>query len=178
MTFVLGLVLVVGVPSFLAQLSNQRLETAGQNIANLMVQTRQRAIRDNTSFKVDVVGTSVRGMGVLGPTELELDGPEASLYADPACYNFGFGSVAPQFQAGFYGTEVSYLPTGIAEGPGAVCITDGSGNILQIGLDSVAGLPKLRKFLPTAHAPAGKEGFYEKTGFDPTNQTANLWVWF
>ncbi len=178
---ILGIVSLVGVPALLNQLHRLRLESAANDIANLMRQTRLRAIRDNTEYSVEVVGTSVFGVGVIDTIELELTDPRAELYsgASPADCQDKYDASGESWG----GEKITWESTGVATdaggggtaGTGAICVTDGRDNVLQIVLPFSAGQPKIRKYLKAVDAPGGNEGFYERTS---GATSAITWTWY
>lgn len=172
--FVLGIAMAIGIPGLISQMGKIRLESSATDVANLMRQTRLRAIRDNVNYTVQVSGSEVHGMGAFGsdPLELEFENPVAVGDGPAVCLDKYDGS-GDTFDAG----SVVYQGTGIATGTGAICIHDGKGNVLQVVVEFPTAQPKIRKYLPAAVAPAG-EGFYEKTGFNTAAGTGNVWVWF
>ncbi len=178
---VIGVMAAVGIPSLLSQLNKVRLEAAASDVANLIRQTRLRAIRDGTQYSVGVAGNTVTGEGVIASVELELDDPSALLYP-------GSGSAVCQDKydgtADTWGGEtILYESTGTAidaggggtTGTGAICLYDGGENVLQVVLEYSAGQPKIRKFLTAADSPTGAEGFFEKTSAATTGST---WTWY
>ncbi len=177
---VIGVVAGVGVPSLLAQLNKVRLEAAAHDVANLMRQTRLRAIRDGTQYSVGVVGNTVVGEGVITTVELELDDPSALIYP-------GGGSADCQDKynpVGTWGGEtITYDSTGTTvdagnggtAGTGAICLYDGGENVLQVVVEYSAGQPKIRKYMTAATSPTGAEGFFEKTSAATTGST---WRWY
>lgn len=175
--FVLGITAAIGIPSALSQLGKLRLESTATDVANLMRQTRLRAIRDNTDYTVAISGNEIVGMGAYGNDPIQLE-PE-----DPvSIYNLGDGAAVclNKYDGGgvFDAAGVVYQGTGVATGTGAICIHDGKGNILQIALLFATTQPKIRKYLPAAASPTGSEGFFEKTGFNVATGTGNVWVWY
>ncbi len=169
---------VVGIPSLLGQLSKVRLESKANEVANLMRQTRLRAIRDNRQYAVAVSGDKVIGETVLGSTEqdqveLEFDDPPIELYDGTGianCQSMYDGSGGT-----WGGTSITYGSTGVAQATGAICIWDGGENILQMVIEFPAGQPKVRKFLKAGDSETGAVGFFEKT----SAQTAgSAWTWY
>ncbi len=175
---VLGIAAAIGVPSLLSQLGKMRLESTAIDVANLMRQTRLRAIRDNAQYTVAISGSDVVGMRAYGTEPLELE-PEAPV----AVYNLG-DSVAVCLNkydgaGGVFDAEsIVYQGSGVATGTGAICIHDGKGNVLQIAVLFATTQPKIRKYLDVATSPTGAEGFFEKTGFNVATETGNVWVWY
>ncbi|MEM7582403.1 MAG: prepilin-type N-terminal cleavage/methylation domain-containing protein [Acidobacteriota bacterium] len=178
---VLSIISVLAIPAFLNQLGRLRLESAASDIANVMNQTRLRAIRDNTEYSIEVVGTSLFGVGVIDVIELELTDDGAELYTaiSPAdCQDKYDGS-----GESWGGTKITWDSTGVAtdaggggtEGTGAVCVFDGEENVLQVVLPFSAGQPKIRKFLKAADAPGGTAGFYERTS---AASSSSIWAWY
>ena len=159
---VLALAALVGLPSLMGQIRKVRLESAAADIANVMRQTRLRAIRDNEQYTVKVDGSAVTGQGLIGEIELEIDDSNISLYTDG-----GSCPAAP---------EIVYDGSGVADVTSAFCVDDGLGNILQVALQSTSGQPKVLKFLQAADAPDGvTAGFYEKTS---TATAGKTWAWY
>ena len=187
---VLVVVLIVGIatavlaPSTLQQLKKARLGSTASNVANLMNQTRLRAIRDNTIYTVQVAasGEEVTGMANYGPQ----DDPELLRLIpqrSTMIYNIGDGTATCLNKydgAGgtFDGDSIVYQGTGLATGTAAICVHDGDGNILQVVVEYPTAQPKIRKFLPATDAPGGNAGFYEKTGFNVDTEESNIWVWY
>lgn len=180
---VIGVMAAVGIPSLLSQLEKVRLEATASDVANLIRQTRLRAIRDGVQYSVGVVGNTVTGEGVIATVELELDDPSAQLYPGSGiavCQDKYDGTAST-----WGGETLIYDTTGTTidaggggdAGTGAICLYDGGDNILQVVLPFSAGQPKIRKFLKAADAPSGGggEGFYEKTSAATTGST---WVWY
>ena len=178
---VLGVIAAVGIPSLLSQLNRVRLESAASDVANLMRQTRLRAIRDNKQHSVAVVGNTVVGEGVVTTVELELTDPSAMIYpgGGPAdCQDKYDGSGET-----WGGETIVYESNGTASdaggggtaGTGAICLYDGGDNILQVVLDFSAGQPKIRKFLTAADSPTGAEGFFERTS---AATSGSIWTWY
>ncbi len=182
MLVALGVLLViaaVGIPSLLSQLARVRLESAANDVANLMRQTRLRAIRDNQQYTVEVDGNNVTGETVVGSTEqssieLEFTNPPIEIYPGggiATCGNKYDGT------GDTWGDDsIVYDSTGVADATGAICLWDGGENILQVVIVFPAGQPKVRKFLKNGDSPtvAGSEGFFEKT----SAVTAATWVWY
>ena len=176
--FVIGFTAAIGVPALLTQLRNLRLESTAADIANLMRQTRLRAIRDNTQYTVSTSGDDVLGMGAFGGNQVTLE-PEdpVRIYqagdGDADCLDRydGLGGV-------FDADSVVYQGSGVATGTGAICIHDGRGNIMQVAIEFATSQPKVRKYLPAAVSPTGNEGFFEKTGFNISTGEGNVWVWY
>ena len=175
---VFGIVAAIGIPSLLTQLARFRLESTATEIANLMRQTRLRAIRDNTDYTVGISGGKVVGMGAFDETPVELV-PE-----DPiAIYEPGDGlavclnqyTTPPDPPATFDGDGVTYQGSGTATGTGAVCVHDGQGNVLQIAVTFPALPPKVRKYMKPGDSPSGAEGFFEKTSAVTAD---SIWVWY
>ncbi len=177
---ILGIISVLGIPALFNQLNRVRLESAANDVANVMRQTRLRAIRDGGQASVEVMGTSVFGLGVTDVIELVLDDQAASIYTavSPAdCQDKYDGS-----GDSWGGDKITWDSTGVAidaggggtTGTGAVCVSDGGDNVLQVVLAFSAGQPKIRKFLKAADAPGG-EGFYERTSAVTTGFT---WTWY
>ena len=178
--FVLGIVAAVGVPTLISQLGKMRLESTAIDVANLMRQTRLRAIRDNAEYTVEISisGDEIVGMGAFGSEQLRME-PEAPV----SVYNLGDGGAVCLNKystpaAVFDDDSIVYQGTGVATGTGAICIHDGKGNILQIAVLFATTQPKIRKYLPAAVSPTGGEGFFEKTGFNIATETGNVWVWY
>ncbi len=175
---VLLIVAVLGIPSLLGQLSKIRLESAANEVANLIRQTRLRAIRDNQQYTVEVDGDNVVGETVLGSTEqdrveLEFNNPPVALYPGGSiatCQNRYDGSADP-----WGGTSIVYISTGVAQDTGAICVWDGGENILQVVIEFPAGQPKVRKFLKTGDSETGAEGFFEKTS---AATAGSAWTWY
>lgn len=175
--FVLGIAAAIGIPGVLGQLNKIRLESSASDVANLVSQTRLRAIRDNADYSVGVSGDKFVGMGAFGTAQLELE------LKDPvSIYNPGDGAAVclSKYDGSgdtYGGDALTFQGTGVATDTGAMCIHDGKGNILQVVVEYTTSQPKIRKYLPAAVAPSG-EGFYEKTGFNAAAGTGNVWVWF
>lgn len=172
---VIGVIAAVGVPSLLNQLQRLRLESAANDVANLIRQTRLRAIRDRAQYTVGVVGgTKVAGEGVIDSVELDFVDSNAQVYTGADCQS---KYVAVDGNSGAWGGfTITYDSDGTATDTGAICVYDGGENILQILLPFEAGQPKIRKFLKTADAPGvGGEGFYERTSAATAGAT---WTWY
>ncbi len=175
---ILGLVAAIGVPSLLNQLSKVRLEAAAADVANLMRQTRLRAIRDNQQYTVQVNGVNVDGQTLIGSTELapfemEFTNPPIAIYPGggiAVCQDKYDGSGET-----WGGTGITYESTGVAQDTGAICVWDGGENILQVVVEFPAGQPKVRKFLKAGHPLGGSQGFFEKTSAATADAT---WVWY
>lgn len=179
-----GVVLVIGLPSLMQQLSRNQLEGSANSVANLMRQTRLRAIRDNATYVVELGGTSttVEGVGLVDDVVLDFTPPDSKVevYTDalgpPYCTEFETDG-----SQNHYGLVATFESTGTAAEPAAICVHDNAGNILQVAVDFTSGQPRIRKYLPGAVAPGGNAGFYQKaTGStaDPDTWTAPVWVWF
>ena len=174
---VASLVFLIGIPSLLSQLNKTRLEAAANDVANLVRQTRLRAIRDNQQYTVQVVGTTVEGEIAIGGSDqptftMEFNNPPIAIYpgggiADCQDKYDGSGET-------WGGTSIIYEPTGVAQTTGAICVWDGGENILQILLAFPAGQPEVRKYLKAGNA-LGTNGFYEKTS---AVTAASTWVWY
>lgn len=192
---IIGFVAVVGVPSLLNQLSKLRLESTANDVANLLRQTRLRAIRDNVQYTVEVDGTEVDGMGLQGNIEWVVPPPPGEpfwqgngviemQFTDPRVRVYD-DSGAAQCQEGatWGGTSITYGGTGTAidtggggtPGTGAICVWDDRGNVLQVLLEFPSGQPKVRKFMLAADSPSGSAGFFEKTNVMTGN---SAWVWY
>lgn len=175
---ILGLVTAIGVPALFDQMSKVRLEAAASDVANLVQQTRMRAIRDNQQYTVQVNGANVDGQTFSGSTELapfemEFNNPPIEVYpgggiADCQDKYDGSGEA-------WGGTSITYESTGVAQDTGAICIWDGGENILQVVIEFPGGQPKIRKFLKTGHPLGGAEGFFEKTS---ATSSASTWIWY
>ena len=175
---IFGLIAVIGVPSLLNQLAKVRLEAAAADVANLIRQTRLRAIRDSQQYTVQVAGANLEGQTLVGSTELapfemEFTNPPIALYpgggiADCQDKYDGSGEA-------WGGTSITYQSTGVAQDTGAICVWDGGENILQVVIEFPAGQPKVRKFLKAGHPLGGAEGFFEKTS---AATAAATWVWY
>ena len=176
---VLGLVVVIGVPSVLKQISKVRLEAAANDVANLVRQTRLRAIRDRETYTVEVVGDEVHGQNLLGstaaaPFEMEFFNPPVELYPNGA----GIADCQRKYDGTgttWDGTSITYDSTGVAAGTAAICVWDGRENILQVVLEFPAGTPIVRKFLKTPDSPTAADGFFERTSA-ATSDFA--WTWY
>ena len=174
---VLGVVMAIGIPSLISQMGKLQLESSATDVANLMRQTRLRAIRDNASYTVQISGAEVHGMGAFGDV-LELT------FEDPVkVYNPGDGAAVclDKYDGSgetFDADSVVYQGTGVATGTGAICVHDARGNILQVVVAFATAQPRIRKYLPAASSPTGSEGFFEKTGFNVGTGTGNVWVWY
>ncbi|MCP3961587.1 MAG: hypothetical protein GY719_27410 [bacterium] len=182
---VVGLVVGIGLPSLMQQMSRNRLESAANNVANLMRQTRLRAIRDNTDYTVELgaSGDTVEGVGIIDDVTLDFTPSDSKIeiYDDPSpdCSELEADGVAGHYD--IVDVIVTFESTGTAEGPGAICVHDNAGNILQVAVDSTTAQPRIRKYLPGANAPGGNAGFYQKTtgsSADPNDWGSPLWVWF
>ena len=160
---VIGLVAALGIPNLLGQLEKLRLESSASEVANLIRQTRLRAIRDQVSYQidVDVPANEVSGQGLIDSVTLELSNSDVQLYAGggPVCVNSG---------------SIVYQSTGVADAIGTICLFDGADNILQVSLDFPAGPPKIRKYLKTGDGPDGA-GFYEKLS---AADGGVAWTWY
>ncbi len=175
---IVGVVAVIGVPSLLNQLSKVRLEAAASDVANLIRQTRLRAIRDNKVYVVEVAGANVNGQTFVGstetaPFEMEFNNPPIEIYP-----NTGIADCQDKFDGSgeaWGGTSITYQTTGVAQGTGAICVWDGEENILQVVVEFPAGQPTVRKYLKTGHSPTGAEGFFEKTSAATSGST---WIWY
>lgn len=178
---VIGMVVVIGVPSVLRQMSKVRLEAAANDVANLVRQTRLRAIRDRQSYTVEVVdndelhGQTLIGSTEAAPFEMEFYNPPVEIYDDSDagiadCQNKYDGSGET-----WGGTSITYDSTGVAEDTAAICVWDGGENILQVVLEFPAATPTVRKFLKTPDSPAAAEGFFEKTSAATSDFT---WTWY
>ncbi len=178
---VLLVVAVIGIPSLLSQLARVRLESSANDVANLIRQTRLRAIRDNQQYTVEVVDDEkVVGETVIGSTEqsqveLELNNPPIAVYPGG-----GIAQCQSKYDGtggSWGGTSMVYDSTGVAGDTGAICVWDGGENILQVVIEFPAAQPKVRKFLKTGDSPAtgGAQGFFEKTSAVTADST---WVWY
>lgn len=202
---ILGVVAIVGVPALLNQLSRLRMESTANDIANLVRQTRLRAIRDNNSYTVGIGGSDVVGMGLQGDIErvvpalpalpywrgngvivLEFNDPDVSLYPALAWT----ADCQDQYDLSNPGAEwdgdvIVYDGTGVATeagalfsgtpGTGAICIWDGGENVLQVVLQYPSGQPQVRKFLKPGDSPSGQNGFFAKIS---AATSTNVWVWY
>lgn len=160
---ILGIVAAVGTPFIISQLARIQLEAAARDVANLLNQTRLRAIRDNEEYTVQVIGTSVFGQGLIEtgvPLELQFTDPQATIY-----------SVGP---VPCTNTDIVFRSNGAATDVGEICLWDSDDNVLQVALLFESGQPKIRKYLEAADAPSGA-GFYEKTS-RPTADV--IWTWY
>ncbi len=171
---IVGLVAMVGMPALFNQLSKVRLEAAATDVANLIQQTRLRAIRDGQQYTVEVDGVDVTGQTIVGsnesdPFEMEFYNPPIAVYPvdDPGIADCQEGGI-------WGGPSITYDSTGAAQDTGAICVWDGGENILQVVIEFPAGPPKIRKFLKTGDGPAG-QGFYEKTSAATSGST---WSWY
>ncbi len=176
--FVVGLTTLAAAPSFTTQLSKLRLESTATDIANLMRQTRLRAIRDNAEYSVSVSGTEIVGMGAVGNAQVEL-----SLEAPVVVYQPGDGDadcLDKYDGAGgaFDDDSLIFQGNGCATGTGAICVHDGRGNVLQVVLEFTTSQPKIRKYLAAEVSPTTEAGFFEKTSYSAEAGTSNAWVWF
>ena len=167
---VLAIAAAVGVPALLNQLSRLQLEGSASSVANLINQTRQRAIRLNEPHAVGVVGDTVQILRVVGESplvteivfEFELTDGSTEIYTGGlvTCAN----------------TDILYRSTGVADDVGQICLTDEDGeNILQVGILFAAGQPKIRKHLLDTDAPGGTAGFFEKTS---AATSGTIWTWY
>lgn len=173
---------VILVPNFLGVLVRIRLESTAKDIANLMNQTRIRAIRENAQFTVEIDGSEIRGESAysfeLNNVSIRVVPPEPITIYNPGdgaadCLDKYDGS--GEFYAG---DSVTYLGTGVASDTGAICIHDGEGNILQVVVRYTTTQPMIRKYLLAADSPNGNPGFFEKTGFNVATQEGNIWTWY
>lgn len=192
---VLGVLLIVGVPSMIGQLRKTRLQAAANDITNLMNQTRLRAIRDSTTRevraepdRVTISGLSVVGDDPLARVELEYNSDYLAVFppgpaGDP---RNGVANCFAHLDGTVYGgdatsTVIAYDATGEAEvllgddRPGAICLSDGLGNVLQVALDFPTGEPQIRKYLEAADAP-GDAGFYLAPSLVPNSGYS--WAWY
>ena len=175
--FVLGIAAAISVPSLIGQLAKLRLESSATDVANLMRQTRLRAIRDNTEYTVEISGDEITGMGAYSGEAISLEFDQPVLIyrtGDGAanCLNKYDGT------GSFDDNSVVYQGSGVATGTGAICIHDGKGNILQVVVPFATAEPKVRKYLPAGDSPTGNQGFFESTGFNPVTKAANIWIWY
>ena len=183
------LLAIIGLPNFLGVMKKIRLESAATDIANVMNQTRLRAIRDNTSYTVsiqagEVVGKGGYGSGELTPGVVEATEIRATPQQPVSIYKPGDGAAdcLDKYDGSgdfFGGDSVTYEGTGVSTDSAAICVHDGQGNILQVVVPYTTTQPKIRKYLQAgADSPSGDAGFFEKTGANPTTGKANIWVWY
>ncbi len=173
----IGIVVAIGVPGLINQLFKIRLESAANDVANLIQQTRQRAIRDNVSYTVEVDGDKVVGQTLIGstaaePSELEFYNPPIAVYPGG-----GIADCQDKYDGSgesWGGTSITFDPKGIADDTGAICVWDGGENILQVVVGFSTGHTKIRKFLKTGDAPA-TEGFFEKAS---AATSGSAWTWY
>ena len=169
---VLGIVAALGVPSLLNQLARYKLESTAISVANLMRQTRMRAIRDNDQYTVAISGNKITGVGAFDDELVEVV-PEdpVAIYAgaDPECLS------ADGSSAIYDANSITYQGNGQATGSGAICVHDGRGNILQVVVEFPALPPVIRKHMLGADSPSGAEGFFEKTSAATAD---SAWWWY
>jgi type II secretory pathway pseudopilin PulG len=175
---IIGVVAAIGVPSLLSQLAKVRLEAYASDIANLIVQTRQRAITENRDYTVEVDGAIVTGQTLVASTETE---PFELYFNTPIeVYPGGIADCQDKYDGSgdsWGGNSLTFGPTGAADDTGAICIWDLRDNILQVVVEFPGkGTPTIRKFLKAGDAPgAGTEGFYEKSSAATAGST---WSWY
>ncbi len=173
---VLGIVAAIGLPSLLTQLARFQLESSATAVANLMRQTRMRAIRDNATYAVQITAGQIVGIGAFDSETVNLE------LEDPiAVYNLGDGaavclnSYGGDPTGGFAAQSVTYQGTGLATASGAICVHDNRGNVLQVAVKFPALPPVVRKYMPAGDSPSNAEGFFEKTSAVTAD---SVWVWY
>jgi prepilin-type N-terminal cleavage/methylation domain-containing protein len=161
---VLGLLLLIGLPSFLGTLNRTRLTGSSRQLATLFQLARLDAIRYSTPAKVVYDSTLRRFSGFLDldrdgvqdageravggavelPVKVRFQGPGESAEGGAEAIDLWddapMGSPGPSFQS-----------DGSADRAGAFRISDSHGNILEVRVDTIAtGKVVLRKWDPVA----------------------------
>lgn len=175
---VIGIVAGVGLPALLNQLSRVKLMGAAQNVVNLMNQARQRAIKgaenegpdqEKKPHSVEVVGDEVHILRIMEESPLVTQTAFIHQFTDLEAYIYTLDSSVCENEPLIFNTR------GSAETIGRVCLFDGGENIIEIGLVTLGGQPKIRKYLKAADSPTGTAGPFER----PSAATANkTWTWY
>lgn len=178
---ILGILLAIGTPNLLRQMQRMKLEQAISQTVGFMQSARLRAVRDRATYTVsfDKAEDLIQGVGSGLPGDgdqrnsLDLDNYGLDFYftgytglpagLDPDC---------PEPPV----AGISYSSTGVAVGvPIEFCITDLSGNIMKITVESIGGQPRVRKFIaekdPHGRYPDRTAGFYLQSEDVP-------WYWY
>lgn len=170
---VVGIIAAVGVPALLSQLAKVELEGAAHTVANLMNQARQRAIQDAEKKSHSVLVVSDDELRIIRIVDVD------DRSKDELAWIHQFTDVGTEIYtvgpADCVNTEVIYNATGTADELGRVCIHDGDDNIIEVAITSIAGQPKISKFLFGADSPDGGDGFFEKTSAATAGIT---WTWY
>ena len=153
---IVGIMAVIAVPLTMRQLVRIRIESFADQAVSLLQSTRGRAIKDNTDYVsewVDDAGDTVldalsgiTGLGGGTSQAVTLSLPERGLtvYDDAPCL-----AETTDGKAHVAG-PLTYDGKGVADQLVAFCFQDPNGNILQVAIDTPAGAPKVRKYMPLA----------------------------
>lgn len=145
---IMGVVLLMTAPYLLDEIRKAKIRGTTDQVVALFQGARIDAIKKNRSFVVNASAEAITADGVSSISYISLAEVDLDLWTDAACF------------VGYKQLPLTYDAQGKADDKRAVCLADQRGNIFQVGVDSIQGTPRIRKYLEAADSPSGSAGFF------------------
>ena len=145
---ILGVITLMTAPYLLDEIRKSKIRGITQQVVSLFQSTRIEAIKKNQPFTIDASDEGITADGISSVNFVSLGETDLELWTEAACF------------VGYKQLPLVYDAQGKADDKRAVCLSDPRGNVFQIGVDSLQGTPRVRKYMQAAESPSGTAGFF------------------